>query len=622
MKLLNKDDYKEVNFSLSSHKRIRGNLLVLFIAIIICFWQLGSTGLVDETPPLFAAAARAMSDTGDWLTPRVNGLNRFDKPPLVYWVMGLGYSLPSQSWWDPLGTWSARFPSAIATLLMMLGLSDTVMKYPQPDDARPRRTALIAALAFGLSPLVMIWSRIAVSDALLCGTLGITLLLLWRRYANPAQEPWSTPWIVLGFAVLTKGPVAIALVVITLALFSYSLKDLKTIIERLKPFKGMFLTALISLPWYLIELKVEGKPFWDSFFGYHNFQRFTSVVNSHSEPWWFFGVILVVASIPFTPFLVLGLIRSLKESLQIRNIEKIKAHNSLNLFASSWLIAVLVLFTFAATKLPSYWLPAVPAAAIIIGHGDLSFARGRPSKGEFIAYTISIAVITLLAIICWLSPHWLLYIDDPEIPLFGQELIANGIVIRAAICLTFSAIIGLALLIYFSRGSLLEMQVPLIILHLIFLVPTFGVVDRLRQLPLRNIATLINASQDKRYSEPIVMVGVQKPSIHYYTKQVIVYVGRSPYAFLNISDRLNNEERQGWKGSPIDGPEGSPTALIIIDRNTLERQHWKGLNPQVLGEYGIYSLWRVDRKLIEDRAKTLTSAGFFPTWRDPRPERY
>ena len=65
-------------------------LLILVLAIVIFCWQLGNTGLVDETPPLFAASGRAMAETGDWLTPRVNGLPRFDKPPLVYWLMGLG----------------------------------------------------------------------------------------------------------------------------------------------------------------------------------------------------------------------------------------------------------------------------------------------------------------------------------------------------------------------------------------------------------------------------------------------------------------------------------------------------------------------------------------------------
>ena len=73
---------------LNSKKRLITSLIILVFGFIIFFLGLGNTGLVDETPPLFAAAARAMSESGDWLTPKVNGIFRFDKPPLIYWLMG------------------------------------------------------------------------------------------------------------------------------------------------------------------------------------------------------------------------------------------------------------------------------------------------------------------------------------------------------------------------------------------------------------------------------------------------------------------------------------------------------------------------------------------------------
>lgn len=53
---------------MSTRQRIRGLLLIFTLGIALCCWQLGATGLVDETPPLFAAAGRAMASTGDWLT--------------------------------------------------------------------------------------------------------------------------------------------------------------------------------------------------------------------------------------------------------------------------------------------------------------------------------------------------------------------------------------------------------------------------------------------------------------------------------------------------------------------------------------------------------------------------
>ena len=103
-----------------SKERLITFLVVLIFGIIIFLLGLGSTGLVDETPPLFAAAGKAMSESGDWLTPKVNGIFRFDKPPLIYWLMGLFYSLPKNEVWDSLGTISARLPSLTHTIGFLL----------------------------------------------------------------------------------------------------------------------------------------------------------------------------------------------------------------------------------------------------------------------------------------------------------------------------------------------------------------------------------------------------------------------------------------------------------------------------------------------------------------------
>ena len=105
---------------LKSKNRLLTFLVILIFGILIFLLGLGSTGLVDETPPLFAAAGRAMSESGDWLTPKVNGIFRFDKPPLIYWLMGFFYSLPYNEAWDSLGTISARLPSALASLFLMI----------------------------------------------------------------------------------------------------------------------------------------------------------------------------------------------------------------------------------------------------------------------------------------------------------------------------------------------------------------------------------------------------------------------------------------------------------------------------------------------------------------------
>ncbi len=92
---------------LNSKKRLLNALIILVSGIIIFILGLGNTGLVDETPPLFAAAARAMSESGDWITPKVNGIFRFDKPPLIYWLRsGI---VTGQSQQDFLQLWDHYF---------------------------------------------------------------------------------------------------------------------------------------------------------------------------------------------------------------------------------------------------------------------------------------------------------------------------------------------------------------------------------------------------------------------------------------------------------------------------------------------------------------------------------
>ena len=606
---------------LSPRQCRRGLLLVLALGLLLCVWQLGGTGLVDETPPLFAASGRAMARTGDWLTPRVNGLPRFDKPPLVYWLMGLGYALPGQAQWDSLGTWAARLPSALATIAAMLMLADTVMGHPQAGDAQPRRTAVAVALAFALSPLVLLWSRTAVSDALLSGTLAVSLLCQWRCHVTGGRR-WWLAWVVLGFAVLTKGPVAVVLSGLTLGLFAFLRRDLPSLWRQLRPLPGLLITALISVPWYVAELVVEGQPFWDSFFGYHNLQRFTSVVNDHLQPWWFFGPVMLIAALPFTPLLLLGLWQVIPR--QVLRRSDARPDQTLQAFAACWLLSVLLLFTSAATKLPSYWLPATPAAALLIVL-SLRADPMRSRSAQWWAWIAAVGLTLVLAAGLWASPLWVPLIQDPEMPTLPAELLASGLVLRAAVCFSVAALLGL----WLARRTpvpegLLAMQGPLVVFQLVALLPMIFLGDRVRQLPVREAAAEMLRQQRQQPQEPLAMVGAMKPSLHFYTGQVVVYEGRSKGALVNLADRLRFEQRRGWSGTPVERPTDQPpaTVLVLIDQGTTEREHWRGLEPQLLGRYGIFQLWRVDRRRLEQRARRLAADGNTPDWRRPRPERY
>jgi hypothetical protein len=167
---------------------------------------------------------------------------------------------------------------------------------------------------------------------------------------------------------------------------------------------------------------------------------------------------------------------------------------------------------------------------------------------------------------------------------------------------------------------LLALQVPLVAFQLFALLPMWALGDKVRQLPVRQAAQLLLDSQ--KPLEPLVMVGVEKPSLHFYTDQVVVYEGSSEGALVNVADRLQEEERRGWSGRPIEGPTGSPTALVVIDQGTTQKRYWQGLKPELLGKFGIYMVWRLDRRSLEMRANQLKAEGLQTDWRQPRHERY
>ncbi|MDC3118856.1 glycosyltransferase family 39 protein [Prochlorococcus sp. AH-716-K03] len=598
---------------IKSKKRLLTFLVVLIFGIIIFLLGLGSTGLVDETPPLFAAAGRAMSESGDWLTPKVNGIFRFDKPPLMYWLMGLFYSLPKNEVWDSFGTISARLPSALASLFLMLMIGDTIYCWPQKGGGK-LATPIVASLSFALSPLIIVWSRTAVSDALLCGNLGISLLLFWRRMASTKKENCISPWCFLGLAILTKGPVAFVLAALTISSFLLSQKDWKNLLKKIQPKRGLIITVLISLPWYILEFLKEGKPFWNSFFGYHNFQRYTSVVNNHAEPPWFFVFIMVIGSLPFTTFLFHGMFEAFKE-LKISLKKGCIPSETLFIYCLCWLGSVFIFFSISATKLPSYWLPAIPAAAILISN---SYSKLQNRKKAFSSlWIINLLIFLGLSIAFFLSNIWLSSINDPEMPNLASNLISSGIILKARIFFVGISFIGLVLFFIKSQNTFLYLQILLLCGQAFLMPPIRKLADNTRQLPLRDIAKQILDA--RKGGETLAMIGIRKPSLHFYTKQIVFYESNTAEGVVNLFERFNFDRRTNFQDKPN---YDSESFLVVIDKFSSREEHWSNINHQKLGVHGIYNLWRIKKSDLNANAIKLLSNGFESNWRGRQVEKF
>jgi len=598
---------------LKSKKRLVTLLIVLVCGILIFILGLGNTGLVDETPPLFAAASRAMSESGDWLTPKVNGMFRFDKPPLIYWLMGFFYSLPKNEVWDSFGTLSARLPSALASLFLMLMIGDTLFCWPQKSD-RQFLTPIVASLSFALSPLIIIWSRTAVSDALLTGTLGISLLLFWRRMASKNNDQCISAWVFLGFAILVKGPVAFVLALLTITSFLFCQKNWKELLSKINPKKGFLITILISVPWYILELLKEGKPFWDNFFGYHNFQRYTSVVNNHAEPFWFFLYIMILASLPFTPFLYHGIFKTFKDIFKSSK-ENWNVTETLYTYSLCWLTSVLIFFSLSATKLPSYWLPAIPAAALLISNSFISLKNTNKSYLYFWIFNILILFGVSLAF--FFSNIWLSSINDPEMPNLASELISTGIIFKAKLFFSSFTLLAIILFSLKSKNILLYLQIFLLIGQSYLMSPIRKLADTSRQLPLRNISKLILDIREGR--ESLAMIGIRKPSLHYYSRQIVFYEPNTEAGLINLSERLNTDRRENYEDQP---DYEYKSLLVVIDEYSTRGKQWSKINHQKLGKFGIYNLWRIQKSDLNKYSRFLVKSGYKSDWENRKVEKF
>lgn len=573
---------------------------VVLICLVAFFWRLASTGLVDETEPLFAEAARQMYETGDWVTPYFNGVTRFDKPPLIYWLMAIAFHIFGVS------EWAVRLPSAVSgAALVGLGFY-TLRRYgfARPEWARayqpgtshmtlgyPARTsqrnlfwsAMIGAALMALHPETIVWARIGVSDMLLTGCMGTALLAFFLGYAQPKfplrQRNWYlTSYGLMGLAVLAKGPVGIVIPGLILLCFLLYVGELRIIWQEMHLLKGTVLFLTITVPWYILVVLANGQTYIDSFFGYHNFDRFTSVVNGHAAPWYFYFLVVAVGFLPWSPYLPFAMARM--TPWHWRMWQRQPRHAQLGIFALVWFSVIFGFFTVAVTKLPSYVLPLMPAAAILVSMAwsDRLCTHDQPSRkrfGRWLSDGLSLGMLVVLAWATWYSPNWMG--DDPAMPDLPNLVRESGVMLRAAWIWGGAAVLGMGLLIRRQGRWLWSVQLAAFVAFTLFsLLPAYQLADQVRQEPLRRIAQTAIAA--KSPTEQLYMVGFMKPSLVFYTQQPVTYI----------------EEPQEVREQIVRTQESS--ALVVGTPAEMTDINWPG-TAQVLVDTATYQLVRLMAKV-------------------------
>lgn len=634
---------KEVIKNLSESYRHRPIVPLLLSLLWLCaigfvafLWNLGNIGLVDETEPLFAEAARQMTVTGDWITPYFNGETRFDKPPLIYWLMAVAYRTLG------VNEWAVRLPSALCAIaLTCLGFytlwktegssatnnvrdvteksegifspSPTPPLSPSPPLSQSPHlplflsTSWIGAALIALNPQTIAWGRTGVSDMLLVACMCSALLAFFLGYTLEEQREkaefstvsasrfpnkwYLTCYVLIALAILAKGPVGIVIPALIIGSFGLYLGNFRQLWREMRPVSGILIILVIALPWFVLVTLDNGQTYIDSFFGYHNFQRFTEVVNKHSAPWYFYFFVVLLGFAPWSIYLPLAIART--RFWQRSYWRRQPRSAQLSLFALFWFGCIFGFFTIAVTKLPSYVLPLLPAAAILVtllwseiiaGHepknrpGKLETKPNSLPRGLLVTYIVNIVFLLILAGAIFYCYNWLG--DDPAMPNFPQALQQSGLlIVGGAIWITAALAIALLLWQRKQRWILVANFIGLVAFIIFGLTPAYNLVNLNRQLPLRQLAQVI--VQQKLPGEELLMVGFWKPSLVFYTEGPVTYYRAVNKAIDYIQESKN----------PI-----SPSILVL---GYPEKFVQLGLQPnqyQLLDSRGAYQLARVPRK--------------------------
>jgi 4-amino-4-deoxy-L-arabinose transferase-like glycosyltransferase len=334
---------------LSLLKEHRVFFIVLAFAAILFLSDIWIYKEFVRAESYFALGSCLMVEQGDWLTPHAPDELPLNKPPLTYWLIGISYKLFAASYG------SARLPSVLAALLVL------AIVYSLGVRLDGKRAGLISVAMLASSYLFLSFARMAMSDMLL--TLCVTASLACFVIALTDHGSQSNALVLLGYValalgVLTKGPVAVALVAVPIGL-ELVIRRNREDLRKLRLLPGLALFLLIGAPYFfLVYARLGAGPLRFFFFG-ENLQRFTGqLYGASGRPVWYE---LVAFFSDFAPWSLLIFV-AFWFRWRGRAEQESKSARVLYL----WLGCTIVLFSLSSFSLDYYLLPAMPASALII----------------------------------------------------------------------------------------------------------------------------------------------------------------------------------------------------------------------------------------------------------------
>lgn len=328
----------------------------LRVGLLAFLWLAATSGLRPLMAPdegRYVASAWEMLRSGDWLTPTLDGLPFFHKPPLFYWLTAAALRVAG------LHEAAGRFAPLAGAWLGAMALYLFTRRWRGTAAAR---SALVVLLA---QPFFFVGAQFANLDMLVAGCITATVLMLAHavllyEHGLPHRRAVLAGHALAALGVLAKGLIGVVIPALVLGLWLLLRGRWRSVLALLWP-PALALLAVLALPWFvLVEQRHPG--FLHYFFVVQHFQRYAATGFNNVQPLWFYPAVLAGFSLPMLPWL-----------LRWRRLPPAGAPALRGLMAAT-VAGVLLFFSLPQSKLVGYILPAVPALAWL-------FAEARPGAG-------------------------------------------------------------------------------------------------------------------------------------------------------------------------------------------------------------------------------------------------
>ncbi|KAB0664523.1 glycosyltransferase family 39 protein [Oryzomonas japonica] len=360
-------------------------LVILFGGAFFLF--LGNAGLIEPDEGRYAEIPREMLERGDFVTPMLNYVAYFEKPPLHYWLNALSFELFG------LNEFAARFAGALAGLLTVL------LVYHTGRKLFGRREGLFSAFILGTSTGFIAQSRINLTDMTL--TLCLSAALCCFIIAADDQERhkgryYYALYLFSALAVLAKGLVGLLFPAGIIVIYLATTRRWHLLKEMRLP-GGSALFLAVAAPWFVL-VSARNPSFACFFFIHEHLERFLTTVHDRYQPFWFFIPILLLTMFPWSLYGVRAIARAWGER-RSRNGERL-------LFLLVWAAFIFLFFSASHSKLIPYILPVFPPLALLTGKMFSDLMDGEEQQQAFGPEKALLgALLAVMAVLAIIYPH-------------------------------------------------------------------------------------------------------------------------------------------------------------------------------------------------------------------------